>query len=520
MTSPVTIVIADDESAIRNGLNQIIKNLDMNVSVVGCAENGRAALELIREFHPDIAVIDISMPEMSGLDVIKTCIEEKLSVSFLILSGYENFEYAQRAIRYGVKSYFLKPLNLAEFRDVLTSQCRKILEARGKDAMVPRNRIPGLLDSSRTLLLTQLIQNRFPKTGDIADELDVLHLSLKNIRSCVVVFLFVPGPDREDSLSDLDPLFLSGIFERYSAESWIYAENQIVSLINVENTADPLFRDAILEAIRKLSREGYRMKAGIGSIMENLSTAQLSYSSALEALSYRIYDTDCCLFDSNGINRERPSFSAENIDYGPLVHAVAQRSSEKIADYVDAFFASIFAAKMPPPNYVLGMCIYLLVNLQKQLETLYPHVSRDFEFSYDKLYQFESIKQLQQWITDILIDFSRLLAVTAVDKDNIIHTAKEYIQNNLSKNIKAKDVAKQVHLSESYFTIYFKNKTGTNFRDYLLNARMQLARRLLASKDTNIGEIAYRVGYQDYRSFSRAFKNETGMSPSEYMNSL
>lgn len=520
MNSPVTVIVADDESAIRNGLSQIIKNLDINVSVVGCVENGKAALELIREFHPDIAIIDICMPEISGLDVIRISNDEKLDVSFLILSGYENFEFARKAILYGAKSYFLKPLNLTEFREVFISLCRKITESRSKDDLISPTHITTLLNSSRALLLGQLMQNRFPKTGNLSEALETLHLSIKNSHSCAVVFLSFPGSDKEDSLADLDPLLLSGLFHDFPAESWIYTDNQVVSLVNVKDTEDESFRESIRGAIRMFDREGYQMKAGIGSLTSDLSLIHLSYSSALEALSYRIYDTDCPFFDSNTISRERPSFSAENIDYMPLISAVAQHAFEKIADYVDAFFASIFAAKMPPPNYVLGMCVYLLVNLQKQLERLYPDMGQEFVFSYDKLYPFESIGQLQQWTTDILVDFSRLLAVNTGDKDNIIQTAKEYIQNNLSKNIKAKDVARQVHLSESYFTIYFKNKTGTNFRDYLLNARMQLARRLLASKDTNISEIAYLVGYQDYRSFSRAFKNETGMSPSEYMNSL
>lgn len=520
MNSPITVVVADDESAIRNGLSQIVKNFDINVSVIGCVENGRAALELIREFRPDIAIIDICMPEMSGLDVIRISNDEMLNVSFLILSGYENFEFAQKAILYGAKSYFLKPLNLTEFREVFISLCRKIMETRSTDDMISPTRITNLLNSSRVLLLGQLIQNRFPKSGDLAEALETLHLSIENGNCCAVVFLSVQGSDKEDSLSILDPLLLTGLFGGFPAESWIYTDNQAISLVNVEDTEDKGFRESILKAIRMFGTEGFPMKAGIGSLTTDLSLLHLSYSSALEALSYRIYDSDCPVFDSNTIQRERPSFSAENIDYKPLVNAVAQHAFEKIADYVDAFFDSIFMGKMPPPNYVLGMCVYLLANLQKQLDRLYPDMSQEFKFSYDRLYPFESIRQLQQWTTDILVDFSRLLAVNTGDKDNIIQAAKEYIQNNLSKNIKAKDVARQVHLSESYFTIYFKNKTGTNFREYLLNARMQLARRLLASKDTNISEIAYLVGYQDYRSFSRAFKNETGMSPSEYMNSL
>ena len=81
-------------------------------------------------------------------------------------------------------------------------------------------------------------------------------------------------------------------------------------------------------------------------------------------------------------------------------------------------------------------------------------------------------------------------------------------------------MAAQVNLSETYFAIYFKDKTGVNFRDYLLQVRMAYAKQMFKARVANISEIAYRTGYQDYRSFSRAFKNETGMTPSEYQNSV
>ncbi len=467
MLSPVSVIIADDESAIRNGLSAIIKNIDIEVNVLGCAENGKAALGLSREFRPDIAIIDINMPELSGLDVIKASIEKDIPTCFLILSGYDNFEYAQRAIRYGVKSYFLKPLNLAEFRKTFIAQCRKILEAHDMDALISGGRISSLMDSSRTLLLNQLIQNRFPKNGKLSDELAVLHLSIKNTRSCVVLFSVFLNPEEETSLYETtafrtDLQLLNG----YPNESWIYAENQIVSLVNIEDIKSDNFKDSIRHSIRLLSRNGYPVKAGIGSPIDQLTLAHLSYSAALEALSYRVYDTENLLFDSNMINRQRPSFSAANIDYTPLIHAVTRQSADQIKDYIDHFFTSVFAVKTPPPNYVLGMCVYLLVNLQKQLQHRYPDAKQNFEFSCDKLYQFDSIRQLRQWIIEILVDYSRLLASNTADQDDIIHIAKEYIQNHLGSNIKAKDVARQVHLSESYFTIYFKNKTGINFRDY------------------------------------------------------
>lgn len=517
MILPVTVMIADDESAIRNGLTEIVSNLELNVSVVGCADNGKDALTLIRKFQPDIAIMDISMPELNGMEVIRIAVEEKITTYFFILSGYSDFEYAQKAIRYGVKSYFLKPLNLVDFREVFSKQCREIMRIRNNSDLISNKDISTLIDSSRTLLLNQLIQKRFYRADDIAEKLQMLHLEIQNEDNSVIVFLLSLSGEKAGA-SEIEQEALYHLFPGYPSESWCYAENQIVSIVNTADTASGRFRESVYQAIYAISALGYSVKAGIGSVVEHLGLSYVSYSNALEALSYRIYDADTVLFDSAIISREKPSFATENIDCKPLIYAMTHQSKEKIVDYVDAFFDMLFSGELPPPNYVIGMCMYLIINVQKQLEMLYSDVKLDFELSYEKLYHFNSIRKLHQWITDIMIDYSALLAASAVDRNGIIRAAKEYIQNNLDKNIKAKDVAEQVHLSESYFTIYFKNKTGTNFRDYVLKARIALAQKLLASGEINISEIAYRVGYQDYRSFSRAFKNETGMSPSEYMN--
>ena len=101
-------------------------------------------------------------------------------------------------------------------------------------------------------------------------------------------------------------------------------------------------------------------------------------------------------------------------------------------------------------------------------------------------------------------------------KDRVITKAKLFIENHINSKISAELVAEAVNLSPSYFTIYFKSKTGINFRDYVLGRKMEKAKDLLTAADGNISEISYAVGYDDYRSFYRAFKNYTGQTPSEY----
>ena len=119
---PFTVLIADDESAIRNGLREIIPWGDYNAVVIDAAADGLAALASIRRNRPDLVIMDIKMPGMDGLEVIRQAREEGILSRFLILSGYDDFNLAQKAIRYGVKAYFLKPLKMQEFEDELRNQ--------------------------------------------------------------------------------------------------------------------------------------------------------------------------------------------------------------------------------------------------------------------------------------------------------------------------------------------------------------------------------------------------------------
>lgn len=149
------------------------------------------------------------------------------------------------------------------------------------------------------------------------------------------------------------------------------------------------------------------------------------------------------------------------------------------------------------------------------------------------LYRFRKLSQIRRWLIDSFCQLSEFIDAvygyatpkysqaqkTAVESDDdLIRSAKEFIHSNITNHIKIEDIARHVHLSPSYFAIYFKNKTDVNLRDYLLAEKMEYARRALMNPDTSIRDVAYDVGYGDYRSFSRAFKNVHGITPSDFQS--
>lgn len=517
MNQKVSVLIADDERSIRTGLKAIVERVLDQALVVGCVATGTQALELLKRYRPDIAIMDINMPEMDGLEVIRRASELDLPTRFLILSGYDEFSYAQKAIRYGVKSYFLKPLDMEEFRGALLQQCRDILSSR-RAAPADAASISKLLESSHALFLNRLLYSR---SGQTVTALESLKLNIKDGPNCIAVFhLFLPaGP--EANAQTLLREIVAPAFLGAAAECWLHEDDQIVVLMNTPDlTGCPQeLRQKLVRCAQQIrSRPGCEVDVGLGDVVQDLSQASHSFARAQEALTYRIYSPDVELYDSSVITQQRSAFSQDSIDFEPLIDAILEHDDEGIRTYCNAFFQALLYVKMPPPSFIVGMCMYLVLNTQKQIHEREPDRKVNFDFSYEELNSYDSLDGIREWLFDFFVQYSELLKGSDGIDNRIIRVAKEYIRQNLGRNLRAKDVAARVNLSEAYFTIYFKEKTGVNFRDYLLKVRMDQAKKLLRASDANISEVAYRTGYQDYRSFSRAFKNETGLTPSEYQN--
>lgn len=511
MASTISVLIADDEQAIRTGLREVISRLPVEQLEIGCVSNGTQALHYLHSHSVDIGIIDVSMPETDGLEVIREAYEEKMPTRFLILSGYSEFSYAQTAIRYGVKSYFLKPLNVQDFRSFFLRQCQEILAQRSNEEPNRQER-ERLRASARALILSRLVHGQ---TG--GTQVDYAQLDICDLPSCSIVFQqasAIPGGNpREAEVAGI----LREAFTGTPVEIWPDGPNRVVVILNLDDADEPSLRTVTQRALKLLQdRTGLTFWAGIGLLVE--SPAQISHSiaKAQEAMSYHIYNTEATLFDANSIDWTRPAFSQENVDLEPLVQAILQHEKENIRSYVDLFFANLLDGGTPPPSFVIGMCMNLILNTQKQVQLKNPDNPVDLDPTYEKILSQQSIERIQQWVTELLIGYSDILRETAGEQDSVIRQAKEYIRTHLQEPIKARDVAARVNLSETYFTSYFKERAGVTFRDYLVGERIRLAKRLLLDRNTNIGEIAERTGYQDYRSFTRTFKNETGMTPSEY----
>lgn len=526
-----TAVIADDEPSIRNGLKEAIPWEENYLSIVGLANDGRRALQLIAEHHPDLAIVDIRMPQMSGLDVIREAREAGEKTEFIILSGYNDFFYAKEAIRYGAKAYLLKPLDKEELLDEIRRILGERIRLRPDTAFAEE----AVIANTNTNFFRQLIDSKVLDSGRIGQVLVTSHIRLSDASAYVLVLLYDQlnaASGERSSILSASLSFLEKQFAEVRHIFWQYDDQKIIGIFNSSQTTS--FQTA-MECLEVLDAAALPSPViGVGDTVPGLFECSYSYNRALNALSYRLYDDSSRIFTSQLICTVPPKLTLSDIDYLPLVQFIVKKDLEGIRRYCNEFVSSLLYVKMPPPNYVFSLC-YALFNLITQEFSSFSQEDIKESANANDLYQFRKLTQIRQWLIDSFCWLSEYIdavygysgkghtdALGSSDlsgsADSIIRSAKEFIHEQIGNHIKIEDIAKQVHLSPSYFAIYFKNKTNVNLRDYLLAEKMDYARQRLSEPGAVISDIAYDVGYGDYRSFSRAFKNICGMTPSDYQS--
>ena len=516
---PFTVIIADDEAAIRNGLREVIHWADYNAVVIDAVNDGLSALASIRRSRPDLVVMDIKMPGMDGLEVIRQAREEGILSRFLILSGYDDFNLAQKAIRYGVRAYFLKPLRIQEFEDELRSQIAGLMAERNLHGS--STVMASILKTSRLFLLNQLIANDLHSQEDLNRRAGMLGLQMDPTAPCrcIVVTPLLPDAETKEAVFDRIAAQLQQEMEGQPCEIWQRNGQCTVALCPQRGDA-PLDDTPLRRLTRRLrEQERLRCSVGIGPLVSTPLHAAETFSLAMRATAYALYELPDDVYDSSVLCvRTPPALTTEGAVYDRLIEAVETRSLADIAAQADAYIDSLFYVPMPPPDYVRGCCSALIHGVCERMNTRHPSQPPLLPPAPETVKRLYAVSSLRSWLKDTLTCYAEEYCRARRLTDPIIEAAKEYIHQHLSENIKAGDVAERVNLSTSYFTTYFKQKTGCTFRDYVLQEKMRCASELLRRQEMNVSQIAYAMGYTDYRSFSRAFKNVTNHAPSDYQH--
>ena len=512
-----TLLIADDEPMILRGLSQNIAWETLDVRVVARETDGITALHALEVFKPDIAIVDICMPRCDGLSLIERARNAGIDTAFIILSGYDDFGYAQRAISCGVAAYLLKPINKQELMNTVKDLCEKRIRQRHGSVSYPSFETLDHrhIQALQGQFLMDVAIGRTCSEEEIKSSLTRLNIPLPFEGVCVIL-LDCPFQVQTEALEELDTILFSCPHVIFFQEmDQIYLAAHVASLQGAYGSLKKL----LAELVSHLRCRDIHVTVSLGTWGRTLLELPISLRAVRNAQQYRLYELPDGVYNASDIDcSPPPEGSTCHWDTAQLCEAILLHDEKAIEQQLDSFLQSLFYIPMPPPSFLLGMCTYMIMDVQQRLLSYISTASiiLPMDEAHVQLHALTSVPAISHWLYAALLRISDDIAQNGLHKyAPIVNKAKAYIENNLLKKLLLCDVAAHVHLSENYLATLFKNYTGQSFRHYLLDRKMEKARELLLKEHRSIGDVAQMLGYEDYRAFTRAFKKHTGLRPSD-----
>lgn len=513
-TRNYTVLVVEDEPIILQDTINEITNSEMNFQVIGTASNGLEALHMYKELKPDVVFTDIQMPVMNGLQLTKELKELDPDIHIVILSGYSDFEYAQQAIKLGVKEYLLKPLD-AEDLTVLLER----------------------LYSSLNQIYKSNESNMLLSTLNGMEDIHSLPFCYK--QNYFVLFLVGLGNLFHNSLSSSMVSSISSLWEKINWDQLfvhVFGSDQQVWLIN---ELCPNQKYIVFTIDKNSSNEEIHHLANkfLHKLQSCIDITAISICHNNQPISYeKIPDTSQKIrwkLENNFVIGKKVVYSCGNIQDKPISPYLEPNVQNKLkismcSNNLNILKKDLFSVleeydnRMLPQKTVeqnLMQIINLLIH-HYQLDAILNSVHVEYVL-HTLLFTANSLTSIKEEIWNIVHDLIQSRTLEYFSNEELANQLIEYLKVHFSEDIKVEDLSKHFNFNGTYLARVFKKYTGDSPMKYLIDLRINDAIRLIREReDLDIKLISEMVGYTDPRYFSRIFKARIGTSPSEYRNTV
>jgi two-component system response regulator YesN len=528
------IVIADDEDNVREGIRESLNWHELGFEVVGVFENGRELIEALEQLQPDVVLTDINMPFMDGLEVSSYLFEHYPHTKIIILTGYDEFEYAQQALKLKVHDYILKPNTADELHEILSKVKDELDDENRKveDLSKLKQQLRESLPLVRERFLNQLVTGNI-REGKLEDKLAYLGIDLSGSHYLVAVIdvddhgeLQRFYPENESELLYFAVCNISGEIVTRKKNGIVFQNNNEKTIVilhgeNVETLREEALR--ILEEINLSVKEYLRftVSIGVGDICASLNKIHLSHGRASTALDYRFFLGKNRIIHISDIEGELDeSIPYDKLWERKLALGLKSGTQQEIEVIVENIIKNLKESYLPMDRcYIhIQQIIISIMDALDELEIREALHSNATLSPLTEIYGLKTLDEVEEWLKSYC---SRTTSLIVETRNNFCKMqamkAEEYIKVNYADaNISMDMVCKYLVLSTSYFSLIFKNHTGETFIGYLTRIRVEKAKELLKCTDLKTYEIADRVGYTDPHYFNLIFKKATGMTPTVY----
>ncbi|MCM8709488.1 response regulator [Clostridium sp. SYSU_GA19001] len=531
------LLIVDDEVEVRKGIIDKIDWEAIGFEIVGEAENGKEALEIFEKTLPDVLLTDINMPFMNGLELSSIVREKYPTTKIIVVTGYDEFEYAHKAIKLNVLEYILRPISASELTEILIKTKKKIdaeiLEKENMETL--REHFRKSLPILKEKFLASLITSTLTKE-EIEEKSKIYNIDLKgnSYTVSIVSIDFSTYEKRFENEKELWKFSVLNIVEEIAAKY-----NLGVAFINDETVViisnfKDYEREKIIEknfnALEELRQTiekflKFTVTIGIGSICCDITRISQSHENALAALDYKIIMGNNRLIWIEDIEpKSANKIVFDDLKEKSLESSIKVGTAEEISDIIDKIFKEIADSKISFNDYQIYI-MEMLTTIMKVARNSDIDIDNIFGSNHNlfvELHSLKGIEEVQSWFKDISIKIRNYIIKDRQDTANdLVEKAKEYVKEHFGESdININRVCNYLHISPNYFSFIFKRETKTTFINYLTHVRMEEAKELLRTTNMKTFEIAEKVGYSEPNYFSYSFKKKFNLSPSEFRNSV
>ncbi|WML33963.1 response regulator [Clostridium sp. OS1-26] len=530
------IILVDDEEEVRRGVLNKIQWNRYGFEIIGEAENGKEALEIVEKSTPDLVITDIRMPFMDGMKLTQILYERFPTIKTIILTGFDEFEYAKTAIKLNVIEYVLKPISSEDIIELLINVKEKLdreFEEKKNIKLLKEIYIKSL-PILREKFLSSIIRGNI-NIDEIREKEKKYNINLQGEAFLISIIAIdynienINNKDKEILIFQVLKLIEEIINKHSIGLAFIEDDNIIILNISQDSGKKLILEKAgkVLEEIRQsiVKYLNLSVTIGIGTSCEDISGVSLSYKNAIAALGYRIILGNNRLIFIEDVEPKRENeIIFDRLKERQLEGSVKTGTKEEICSAVDNIFRVIEASNTCIEYYQIYLIqiVTTIIKIAKDSNVNMKDIfGENFNF-FIELYKFATLAEVEEWIKKISIKISEYIIKGREDSSKfLVDRAKEYIEERFQDSeLNINTICNYLHISQAYFSYIFKKDTQTTFVSYLTQIRMTKAKELLRNTNMKTFVIAEKVGFSEPNYFSYCFKKNLGKSPSEYRNSF
>ncbi|MEF2591035.1 MAG: response regulator [Blautia obeum] len=530
------ILLVDDEILVRDAIKENIDWKGMDCELVGDCENGKEAAEFVKEHPVDIVLTDILMPYMDGMELSNFLHDNYPEIVIVIFSGFGEFEYAKKAIQYGVSEYLLKPVTAMELTGVIEKMKKKVEQQR-----LEKSKMDALAQNSeeyrknKQIIRSKNIEALVNCTTDVNASIERLaemgiDISAASYRVAIFDIDLYSGMYQLDTEKRQESALMAFVLFNISDEI-VTREEAGIAYQEGNNRVGILFQEKwsrnftprtkeICHEIQEKTKEvmGFDVSMGIGKWVKKPEELIQSHDMAAQTLQYRYLLGGNLLID---MEEQHPvqEIAIED-DLAELKEAMKTGQKEQVYQILIKIEDSIRQALMEKSR----ACMYLqqvIRTMDNACEDVSADMDRIREDRDELLRQitdqkfFEDACKVVQKHTDRIFEILSELNTSSSKRQ--ARLAIDYIQKNyMDPDLSLNSICSYLNISTSYFSTIFKDETGETFTEVLIRTRMEKAKELLENTTLKNYEIAEKVGFSDPHYFGISFKKMTGCTPTEY----